>query len=164
MAHALEFTGLTGATPVSRKRDWMLCCALGAAGLALIAAETLILMTGQEFIAAYPQLGDRLWGAFMTTVTRSQMLGWALLAGAIVFVLPLKAGGYALGLMGMAVIYGETSAFAVGHDFIVAHPQFGERTWTAFVDYTISNRQMLLWLGSLGVLALPLLVRAEKSS
>jgi hypothetical protein len=160
LAHALEFTGLTGAAPVSRKRDWMLSCTLGFAGLALIAAETRIFMTGLEFIAAYPQLGDRLWGAFMTTVTRSQLLGWALLAGAVVFVLPLKASGYALGLMGVAVIYGETHAFTVGHDFIVAHPQFGERTWAAFV-YTAGNRQLLLWLGSLGVLALPLLVRTE---
>ncbi|WP_442499068.1 glycoside hydrolase family 17 protein [Methylobacter sp. sgz302048] len=62
---------------------------------------------------------------------------------------------YVLVVMGLALIAGETRAFLISRDFIEAHPDLAERFKLAFI-YTVTNSQLLVWLASLGALALPL--------
>jgi hypothetical protein len=62
---------------------------------------------------------------------------------------------YVLIVMGLALIAGETRAFLISRDFIEAHPDLAERFKLAFI-YTVTNSQLLVWLASLGALALPL--------
>jgi exo-beta-1,3-glucanase (GH17 family) len=54
----------------------------------------------------------------------------------------------------VALIVGESYAFIVSRDFIMAYPSISHRLMMA-VLYTFSNTQLLLWLASLGVLAMP---------
>lgn len=70
---------------------------------------------------------------------------------------------YVLVIMGLALIAGETRAFLISRDFIEAHPDITERFKLAFI-YTITNSQLLAWLASLGVLALPLWGSGYESS
>jgi exo-beta-1,3-glucanase (GH17 family) len=62
---------------------------------------------------------------------------------------------WVLAIMSLALVAGETRAFLMGRDFVEAHPDMSERFRLAFI-YTITNSQLLFWLASLGVLALPL--------
>ncbi|GAB4254288.1 MAG: hypothetical protein Kow0065_01140 [Methylomicrobium sp.] len=52
----------------------------------------------------------------------------------------------------IGLLVGETNAFMVGRDFIAAYPDIGQRLPKA-VYYTLINRQLLLWLGCLTLLA-----------
>jgi exo-beta-1,3-glucanase (GH17 family) len=70
---------------------------------------------------------------------------------------------YVLVIMGLALIAGETRAFLISHDFIEAHPDMAERFKLAFI-YTVTNSQLLVWLASLGVLALPLWASGYESA
>jgi hypothetical protein len=64
--------------------------------------------------------------------------------------------------MVVAIILGETYAFSILHDFIESYPNLGARLGMGFF-YTITNSQLLLWLASLLMLALPLwLNQAQK--
>jgi hypothetical protein len=65
--------------------------------------------------------------------------------------------------MGLALIAGETRAFLISRDFIEAHPDMAERFKLAFI-YTVTNSQLLVWLASLGVLALPLWASGYESA
>jgi len=159
----LEFNALMGIAPFSCQRARLVCYTLGAIGLALVVTETVIIMSGINFIGAYPLLADRVWAAFMFTKNQGQLLGWAMIIASILFALPLRAAGYTLWLMILAVVVGETYAFTLGRDFVEAHPQLGDRLWTALV-YTLINQQLLLWLASLAVLALPLSAGACKKT
>jgi len=67
-----------------------------------------------------------------------------------------KVLGYLLITMGMALIIGETSAFFVSRDFIAEHPEIAVRLGWSLL-YTLSNAQLVEWLGELGVIAMPLL-------
>ncbi len=67
-----------------------------------------------------------------------------------------KIAGFTLLSMGLAMIYGETRAFMLGRDMIQAYPDFYERLQLSLI-LTMSNGQLLLWLVSLLVLALPFL-------
>jgi hypothetical protein len=84
-----------------------------------------------------------------------------LLIAAVIYLLPLRLLAGVLVLAVPALIVGETYAFMIGHDFIEAHPDFGERLQTALI-YTVTNCQMLWWLGSLFVMALPLWVAERR--
>ena len=68
-----------------------------------------------------------------------------------------KILGYGLMLMGFLLIIGETRAFMIGRDFILAYPDFGERLYWAVI-FTMTNQQLLEWLFCLVILALPLLL------
>jgi len=70
---------------------------------------------------------------------------------------------WVLVLMALALIAGETRAFLISRDFVEAHPDMAERFRLAFI-YTITNSQLLVWLASLGVLALPLWAGGYESS
>ena len=74
-----------------------------------------------------------------------------------------KIIGYALLLIGIALIYGETKAFMVGRDFIIAYPDFAERLQMSLI-FTLTNGQLLVWLFGLFLLALPFLVVGRKHS
>lgn len=163
LAKALDFNGLIGAAPVAFvNRRGLVGCGLGMLGIILIAAETFVIAASPDYQTVYPLFGDRIWMAWMYTTTHSQLLGWAVLTAAVAYFLPLKTLAYLLIFMILAVICGETYAFTVGYDFIAAHPRVGERIWRAFV-YTSTNCQMLLWLVSLGILAVPLSLTSEKN-
>lgn len=62
--------------------------------------------------------------------------------------------GYGLLVMMLSLIVGETRAFLIGRDFILAHPGFIEGLPVA-MGYTLKNQQLLQWLAELVVLALP---------
>jgi exo-beta-1,3-glucanase (GH17 family) len=162
ITQSLAITGLAGGSVPLRARDKVICYSLAAVGLYLIAVETAFTMSEETYLATYPLFMSRAWGGFMSVLTQSYMLGWVLLLTAVLLALPRRVAGYLLGLMTLAVIYGETAAFAAGHDFIDAHPQLGNRLWTAFI-YTVSNGQMLLWLGSLLVLSLPFMASKRRT-
>ncbi|CAG7856837.1 hypothetical protein MCAMS1_01478 [biofilm metagenome] len=61
------------------------------------------------------------------------------------------------------LIVGEIIAFTVARDFIQAYPGMGERLKWA-VSFTVTNRQLLLWLVCLAVLALTRLVSAKRAA
>lgn len=65
-------------------------------------------------------------------------------------------GGLLL-LVGVVLIAGETNAFMTGHDLIVEQPIFADRLRVC-LTFTLTNGQLLGWLASLVVLALPLLI------
>lgn len=54
----------------------------------------------------------------------------------------------------VALLIGETVAFMVGRDLIIAYPQFGERLMTAS-GFTLCNGQLQCWGLSLLILGLP---------
>lgn len=64
-----------------------------------------------------------------------------------------KQIGWLILLYMAGLVIGEIIAFAVARDFVQAYPGFGQRLgWAAI--FTITNRQLLLWLACLAVLAL----------
>jgi len=139
---------------------YKLSALLAVAGVVLVAFETYQIMIGTNFPTAYPIFADRLYAGFMTTLTYSQLQGWVLLIAALIILLPFRLLAWVLILAVPALIVGETYAFMIGHDFIEAHPDFGERLQKALI-YTVTNCQMVYWLGSLIVLASPLWVGGE---
>lgn len=59
---------------------------------------------------------------------------------------------YLLCFAAIALLVGETNAFMSGRDFIAAYPETWRRLAKASY-YTLINRQLLLWLGCLAMLA-----------
>jgi exo-beta-1,3-glucanase (GH17 family) len=157
---ALEPSGLFGAAPFSETRTGAMSRVLMITGILLVAVETVQVMFGTNYPEAYPVLTDRMYAALMSTLTSSQLLGWAMLIAAVLMRLPFRAIAWALVLMVPAQIAGETYAFMVGHDFIESYPDFGERLLASFI-YTVTNGQLLLWLAGLLILAFPLWIREE---
>lgn len=70
---------------------------------------------------------------------------------------------YALVASGVALLAGETSAFMQSRDIILAHPDFAARIGLSLI-FTVSNLQLISWLGCLIVLALPLLFSGHKTA
>lgn len=70
---------------------------------------------------------------------------------------------YALVASGVALLAGETSAFMQSRDLILAHPDFAGRIGLSLI-FTVSNLQLISWLGCLVVLALPLLFSGHKAT
>jgi hypothetical protein len=161
LASALEFNDLFGTQTISAKWDKTVSPALAVTGLIFIAIETAFIMRSSNYEQAYPVFTDRIYAALMVTTNYCQLLGWPMLIAAALILIPLRASAYALAFMVLAIIAGETYAFIIGHDFIESYPGVGERIRTAFV-YTITNRQLLLWLASLLTLALPLWLYREQ--
>jgi exo-beta-1,3-glucanase (GH17 family) len=86
---------------------------------------------------------NSLIGRNLANNQRNKHIGWLMLF-------------YAAGL-----VVGETKAFMVGRDFILAYPDIGERlVWAS--TFALSNCQMLGWLSCLVILALSLLVNAKQ--
>jgi exo-beta-1,3-glucanase (GH17 family) len=156
----LEPNGLFGAKSLSENRAGVASRMLIVSGLLLVAAETVQVMFGTNYPEAYPVLADRMYAALMSTLTSSQLLGWAMLIAAGVILLPVRVIAWILVLTVPFQIAGETYAFMVGHDFIESHPDFGERLLTSLI-YTLTNGQLLVWLAGLLILAAPLWIREE---
>ena len=74
-----------------------------------------------------------------------------------------KMIGYALILISIALIYGETRAFMLGRDFISAYPDFAQRLEMSLI-FTLTNGQLLVWLFCLFMLAAPFLAAGRKNS
>jgi hypothetical protein len=87
---------------------------------------------------------NSLIGAGLANDQRNRQIGWLLLF-------------YIAGM-----VAGEIKAFMVGRDFIASYPDIGDRlTWA--VKYTVTNCQLLDWLGCLGILALAFLVNTNNN-
>lgn len=71
---------------------------------------------------------------------------------------PLVA--YFLTGLSVALLVGESYAFMDSRDFIMAYPSITNRLETAIV-FTLTNGQLLLWLVSLSVLAMPFFVSGK---
>jgi exo-beta-1,3-glucanase (GH17 family) len=155
LTSALTFDDLFGSRTFSMEAVKTLSLVLGFTGLLLIIIEIAIVMQSSNYAAAYPILTDRIYQVFMVTFNYSHLLGWPMLIGAIIIRIPLRACAYALIFMVIAIILGETYAFSILHDFIESYPHLGARIGMGFF-YTITNSQLLLWLASLLILALPL--------
>lgn len=67
---------------------------------------------------------------------------------------------YLAGAGAVALIVGETVAFLTAHDFVLEHPDFFEGLPFA-LSYTLYNRQLLIWLLCLSVLAMPFWSKAR---
>ena len=154
---------LLGTQILSVQRAKIIGWVLAVTGLSLIIFETAFVMQNSNYEQAYPIVSERIYAALMVTLNYSQLFGWPLLITAALFKMPLRAGAYALAFMVLAIITGETCTFIMGHDFIESYPNVGERIWISFV-YTITNPQLLLWLASLLILALPLWKYQEKTA
>ncbi|MDO9215358.1 MAG: exo-beta-1,3-glucanase [Methylococcales bacterium] len=74
-----------------------------------------------------------------------------------------KLMGWALVLMGVALIVGETYAFMISRDLIAEQPEFLIRLRVC-LTFTLTNGQLLGWLASLAVLATPLLIEDAKKA
>lgn len=74
-----------------------------------------------------------------------------------------KIIGYSLVVVGLLLIIWETKAFIVSRDFIQAYPDLIERTGIALV-FSATNCQLVIWLMSLAMLALPLLINEDKKN
>jgi len=72
-----------------------------------------------------------------------------------------KILGYGLVFISIALIIGETRAFMMGRDFVLAYPDIDKRLYWA-VMFTVTNQQLMGWLACLGVLAIPLLASGGK--
>ena len=155
LTSALTFDDLFGSRTFSMEAVKTLSLVLGFTGLLLIIIEIAIVMQSSNYAAAYPILTDRIYQVFMVTFNYSHLLGWPMLIGAIVIRIPLRTCACALAFMVVAVMLGETYAFSILHDFIESYPHLGARIGMGFF-YTITNSQLLLWLASLLILALPL--------
>jgi len=160
---ALAINDLLGTQTLSVQRAKIIGWVLAVTGLSLIFFETAFVMQNSNYEQAYPIVTERIHAALMVTLNYSQLFGWPLLITAALLKLPLRAGAYALAFMVLAIITGETCTFIMGHDFIESYPKVGERIWISFI-YTITNPQLLLWLASLLILALPLWKYQEKTA
>lgn len=158
---ALTINDLFGTQMLTARWTKIASLVLALAGLILIVVEMDFIMHNSNYEQAYPIFIDRVFATFMVTCNYSQLMGWVMLIAAALFQMPLRASAYALAFMVLAIIIGETCTFIIGHDFIESYPNAGERVWMAFV-YTITNCQLLLWLASLLILALPLWQYREK--
>lgn len=163
LASALESNDLFGTQALSARGVKTASLVLAVTGLIVIAIETAIVMHSSNYEQAYPVFTDRIYAAFMVTTNYSQLLGWPMLIAAVLILMPLRASTYALVFIVLAIITGETYAFFIGHDFTESYPAVGPRISIALV-YTITNWQLLLWLASLLILALPLWQYREKKS
>ncbi|MDD1605225.1 MAG: exo-beta-1,3-glucanase [Methylococcaceae bacterium] len=72
-----------------------------------------------------------------------------------------KLIGGVLLLVGLALVVGETHAFMMSRDLITEQPEFWTRLRVC-LSFTLTNCQLLGWLASLTVLALPLLIGEGK--
>ncbi len=68
-----------------------------------------------------------------------------------------KQIGRLLILYAAGLVVGETKAFMIGGDFVLAYPDWMERMFWAFV-FTVTNAQLIAWLACLLVLAFSLLI------
>ncbi len=123
-------------------------------GLVLIGIEMDFIMHNSNYEQAYPLFIDRIYATFMVVTNFSQLMGWAMVITGGLLLMPFRLSAYALLFMVFAMVAGEAYAFIIGHDFIENYPNLGERVWISFV-YTITNQQLLGWLGSLLILAWP---------
>lgn len=151
---ASAINDLFGLQPLKAKWAKTISWVLALTGLIFIGIEMDFIMHNSNYEQAYPLFLDRLYATFKVTSNFSQLMGWAMLIASVLFLIPLRISAYALVFMVFAIILGETYSFITGHDFIENYPDIGKRIWIAFV-YTITNRQLLLWLASLLILAIP---------
>ena len=71
--------------------------------------------------------------------------------------------GVAFLLVGLALIVGETHAFMVSRDLITEQPEFWTRLRVC-LTFALTNCQLLGWLASLTVLAVPLLINENRKT
>ncbi len=75
----------------------------------------------------------------------------------------VKNIGYAILGLGIALIVGESYAFIVSRDLIMAYPSMFNRLVVATL-FTLTNFQLLLWLMYLVLLAIPFFISGKQAS
>ncbi len=154
-ATALEFNDLFGSRVFSVGRTKAISVALAILGVILIGIETVFVLQSANYETAYPNFFARMYEVFLVTINYNQLLGWAMLIGALIIRIPLRISAFALAFMLAEIILGEAYAFTTLHDFIDIYPNLIERFWQGFC-YTITNTQLLLWVASVLILAVTL--------
>jgi hypothetical protein len=158
LLRALRRESLTSPLWNTRSVSWQSGVRYGLVllGTSLLLAEVWSFYVSPNFVAAYPEATKRLTTVFTYTLSTGQLRCWAV----AMFVLALPAAWqtrlhYGLWLLGIGLLFGESWAFYISRDFIAAYPEVVKRATMAFT-YTLSNMQLLRWLGCVIVLTLPL--------
>ena len=136
-------------------RTKVISVALAILGVILIGVETVFVLQSANYETAYPNFFARMYEVFLVTINYNQLLGWAMLIGALIIRIPLRISAFVLAFMLVEIILGEAYAFTTLHDFIDMYPGLFERFWQGFY-YTITNTQLLLWVASVLILAVTL--------
>jgi hypothetical protein len=152
---ALQFNDLLGYHVISTKRMNTISYVLAITGTLLIIIETIVILKGGNYDAGYPNLIERLYEVFIVTVNYNQLLGCALLMAAIVIRIPLRITAVLLVIMAIEIIFGESIAYIILHDFVTSYPDLNKRILMGFY-YTVTNGQLLLWISSVLTLAITL--------
>ncbi|RIZ67955.1 MAG: exo-beta-1,3-glucanase [Methylococcales bacterium] len=155
IATALEFNDLFGARVFSVGRTKAISVALAIFGVILIGIETVFVLQSANYEIAYPNFFARMYEVFLVTINYNQLLGWAMLIGALIIRIPLRISAFVLAFMLGEIILGETYAFVILDDFVDNYPSLAQRFRWGFY-YTITNTQLLSWVASVLVLAVTL--------
>ena len=155
IATALEFNDLFGARVFSVGRTKAISVALAILGVILIGVETVFVLQSANYETAYPNFFARMYEVFLVTINYNQLLGWAMLIGALIIRIPLRISAFVLAFMLVEIILGETYAFVILDDFVDNYPSLAQRLRWGFY-YTITNTQLLSWVASVLVLAVTL--------
>lgn len=109
-----------------------------------------------------------LFALILLSIAKERKLSWCafdinrLLENPGIYYKRDRMAGVALVFIGIALIIGETKAFMVGNDFILAYPDVTQRLQMA-LSYTLTNDQLLIWLACLILLAVPFWVGGLKN-
>lgn len=131
--------------------------------LALALYKTLLLsISGRYLSFPLEQFMIPVWGVvglllsrgYAQNGVRPRLAAFDELIGLEISTVPWRQLAYALSLGIVAMVVGETYAFMVGADFILAHPGFFEGLPVA-LEYTFKNQQLVIWLLCLLVLSVP---------
>ena len=155
LTKALEFNDLFGSRVFSVGRTKAISVALAIFGVILIGIETAFVLQNGNYDSAYPSVTLRMYEVFLVTINYNQLLGWAMLIGALIIRIPLRISAFVLAFTLIEIVIGEAFSFTQLHDFIDAYPNLGERFWKGLY-YTITNGQLLLWIVSVLVLSITL--------
>lgn len=125
--------------------------------------KTLMLSVNGRYLS-FPleQFSIPVWGVVGMLLSQSLALrrfgvttsAFDILRGANMTAMRWRQLSYALSMAIVAMIVGETYAFMVGADFILAHPSVTEGLPVA-LGYTLKNQQLVSWLLTLAVLWIP---------
>jgi hypothetical protein len=129
--------------------------------IALALYKTLLLsITGRYLSFPLEQFMIPVWGVVGLLLSRwyakdgahSPLAAFDELIGSEVSMIPWRKLAFALSIGTVGMVVGETYAFMVGADFILAHPGFLEGLPVA-LGYTLKNQQLDIWLLCLLILS-----------
>jgi exo-beta-1,3-glucanase (GH17 family) len=72
----LDYNGLIGRKPLLNERNKQIAWLILFYSAGLIVGEMKAFMIGGDFVLGYPEVTERLWWAFIYTITNLQLMGW----------------------------------------------------------------------------------------